>query len=82
MTDGALDNLEEVLQRVHPRDKQKLRSHWLACSQDKHSSMIFRIQTFNDQWITLVDKGSVHMVLDGEDIIVGNWQASRYHLAL
>jgi hypothetical protein len=82
MTDGALDILEEVLQRVHPRDKEKLRSHWLACSQDKRGSMIFRIQTFNDQWITLVDKGSVHMVLDGEDIIVGNWQASRYHLAL
>lgn len=82
MKHGALDNVEKVLQRVHLRDKEKLRSHWIACSQDKRGSIIFRIQTFNDRWITLVDTGSVHTVLDGEDIIVGNWQVSRYHLAL
>ncbi|TBL52608.1 histidine kinase [Obesumbacterium proteus] len=79
---GAFDLVDDVLQRVHPRDREKLRTHWLSCSQDKRGSMIFRIQALNGQWVTLVDKGSMRLVSDGEDIIVGNWQASRYHLAL
>lgn len=78
----TLSSVEDVLQRVDPRDRNILRAHWFDVSQGKRASLIFRIQAFNDQWITLVDRGSMHMVSEGDNIIVGNWQASRYHLAL
>lgn len=82
MQPGGLSCVDDVLQHVHPRDKDKLRTHWLSTTRDQHAALIFRIQTPDGQWVTLVDRGSMHMVAGGEDIIVGNWQASRFHLAL
>jgi integral membrane sensor domain MASE1 len=82
MQPGELHRVDDVLQRVHPRDRDKLRTHWLSASHDQHAALIFRIQVSDGQWVTLVDRSSMHMVADGEDIIVGNWQASRFHLAL
>lgn len=79
---GALSSVEDVLLRVHPRDKDRLRAHWFSATKGKHAAIIFRIQASDGQWVTLVDRGSMHMVADGKDIIVGNWQVSRFHLAL
>lgn len=81
MQPGGLSRVDDVLQHVHPRDKDKLRAHWLSTTRDQYAALIFRIQTPNGQWVTLVDRGTARMVADGEDIIVGNWQVSRFHLA-
>lgn len=82
MQPSGLKCIDDVLQRVHPRDKDKLHAHWLSAARNQHTALIFRIQVPDGQWVTLVDQGSMHMIADGEDIIVGNWQASRFHLAL
>lgn len=79
---AELSRIEDVLQHVHPSDKDKLRAHWLSLTKKQHSSLTFRIQAPEGQWMTLVDRGSMHRVANGEYIIVGNWQASRFLLAL
>lgn len=76
---GTLDTIDEVLQRVHPDDRGKLREHWFA--QDSAQSrppLILRIQVAQDEWLTLVDNSCVLLDEKEQRIIVGNWQVSHY----
>lgn len=79
---AEFDTVERVLGYVHPSDREKLRQHWLAPVQNKHKPLIFRIKANADEWLTLVDSGGVAMSNGGKRIIVGNWQASHYDLAI
>ncbi|WP_227317059.1 MASE1 domain-containing protein [Cedecea davisae] len=76
------NTVERVLRHVHPSDREKLRQHWFTPAQTRHSALIFRIKTNNDEWLTLVDSGGVAMSNGGARIIVGNWQTSHYDLAI
>lgn len=76
------NTVERVLRHVHPADREKLRQHWFTPAQTRHSALIFRIKTNNDEWLTLVDSGGVAMSNGGARIIVGNWQTSHYDLAI
>lgn len=73
---------EQVLQRVHPLERNQLYAHWFASTLEKRGPLLFRIQVPDGEWVTLVDSGGVHITQNEEDAIVGNWQASHYHLAL
>lgn len=73
---------EQVLQRVHPQDRDPLYAHWFASPGHKRVPLLFRIQVPEGEWVTLVDSGGIHITQNEEDAIVGNWQASHYHLAL
>ncbi|ATF92068.1 Predicted integral membrane sensor domain [Cedecea neteri] len=79
---AEFDTVERVLGYVHPSDREKLRQHWLGPVQNKHKPLIFRIKANDDEWLTLVDSGGVAMSNGGKRIIVGNWQASHYDLAI
>lgn len=76
------NTVERVLRHVHPSDREKLRQHWFTPAKARHSALIFRIKTNNDEWLTLVDSGGVAMSNGGSRIIVGNWQTSHYDLAI
>lgn len=79
---AAFDTVERVLEYVHPSDREILRQHWLAPVQNKYKPLIFRIKVNDDEWLTLVDSGGVAMSNGAKRIIVGNWQASHYDLAV
>lgn len=81
-TPQEFDTVENVLRHVHPSDREKLRQHWLAPVQNRHRPLIFRLKAKDDEWLTLVDSGGVAMSNGGTRIIVGNWQASHYDLAI
>lgn len=74
--------VEQVLRRVHLKDRERLRQHWLAPEPGRNRSLVFRIKAPDGEWLTLVDSGGIAMSNAGERIIVGNWQASQYHLAI
>ena len=48
----------------------------------QHDTVIFRIKSNNDEWLTLVDSGGITMANADSLIIVGNWQSSHYDLAI
>ncbi|WON77972.1 MASE1 domain-containing protein [Serratia sp. UGAL515B_01] len=76
-----LDSVDAVLQRVHPLDRDKLYNHWFSSyGLVKRPSLVFRIQTANGEWLTLVDSGGIQMVSGEKRVIVGNWQSSQYRL--
>ncbi|EEV6025743.1 histidine kinase [Escherichia coli] len=77
---SRISNVEDVLKYIHPRDKEKLYTHWFSPSHQS-SILFFRIQTTNGQWVTLADQCAMHTVVDGKNIVVGYWQVSRFHLA-
>lgn len=74
--------IEQVLSHVHPLDRVKLRNHWLTQDQNLQGSIIFRIRTKDNKWMTLVDTCSNTIVLAGTRFIIGNWQRSHYDLNL
>lgn len=76
------DTIEQVLSHVHPSDREKLNQHWLKSISNQHDAVIFRIRANNDEWLTLVDSGGITMANADSLIIVGNWQASHYDLAI
>ncbi|MFC0226292.1 MASE1 domain-containing protein [Serratia aquatilis] len=78
---GMLESVEDVLQRVHAQDRDKLYNHWFSPDEfNKSSSLVFRIRGANGEWLTLVDSGAVQMASGEKRVIVGNWQASQYRL--
>lgn len=76
------DTVEKVLSHVHPSDREKLNQHWFNSMSSQHDTVIFRIKSNNDEWLTLVDSGGITMANADSLIIVGNWQASHYDLAI
>ena len=77
---GALPmhSVRHVLDRVHPEDRDKLERHWSADVGTRASSLVFRIDKGNGEWLTLYDHSPGALRDATGQVIVGNWQASRY----
>lgn len=76
---GRLDSIDQVLQRVHPHDRDKLRNHWQIHNHSlSRPPLVFRLRASEGEWLTLVDSSCILQDEKEESIIVGNWQASHY----
>lgn len=78
LTATQLSNVEQVLQYVHPQDRDKLHQYWLSAPHIENSSLVFRIQPPGKDWIILIDSGGMVISEDAETVIVGNWQVCNY----
>lgn len=73
-----LGTIEQVLARVHPEDREKLKQHWSPDTRTHASSLAFRIDKGNGDWLTLYDQSPGAMRDARGQVFVGNWQSSRY----
>ena len=73
-----MNTVQHVLNRVHPEDRDKLERHWSADVGLRASSLAFRIDKGNGDWLTLYDQSPGALRDATGQVIVGNWQTSRY----
>lgn len=73
-----LDTVRQVLARVHPEDRDQLARHWSMDVGTRASSLAFRIDKGNGDWLTLYDQSPGALRDATGQVIVGNWQPSRY----
>ncbi|OCW30312.1 histidine kinase [Pseudomonas aylmerensis] len=73
-----LGTVQQVLERVHPEDRDKLKRHWTPATHARAASLAFRIDKGNGDWLTLYDQSPGALRDAHGQVIVGNWQPSRY----
>lgn len=73
-----LGTVQQVLERVHPDDRDKLERHWSPDTHTRAALLAFRIDKGNGDWLTLYDQSPGTLRDAQGQVIVGNWQASRY----
>lgn len=75
-----LNTLQQVLERVHPEDREAFTRHWSLKTKpsNRMSSFAFRISNPNGDWLTIHDQSPGVMRDAQGQVIVGNWQISRY----
>lgn len=73
-----LGTVQQVLERVHPEDRDQLKRHWTPATHARAASLAFRIDKGNGDWLTLYDQSPGALRDAHGQVIVGNWQPSRY----
>ena len=73
-----LRTVQQVLERVHPEDRDRLKRHWSPETHTRAASLAFRIDKGNGEWLTLYDQSPGALRDAHGQVIVGNWQSGRY----
>jgi integral membrane sensor domain MASE1 len=75
----VLSTFNDVLERVHPKDQEKLRRHWSAQQRRQGgASLTFRITAQGSDTRVICDNTPGLMADSTGEVIVGNWQISHY----
>lgn len=77
---APLSTVQQVLERVHPDDREKFKKHWSPGTKPgkRASSFAFRIDKGNGDWLTIYDQSPGALRGAKGQVIIGNWQVSRY----
>lgn len=75
---APLHTVQQVLERVHPEDRDSLKRHWSPETHTRAASLAFRIDKGNGEWLTLYDQSPGALRDAHGQVIVGNWQSGRY----
>lgn len=75
----VLSTFIDVLDRVHPKDREKLRRHWsIQQRRQGGASLTFRITAQGSDTRVICDNTPGLMADSTGEVIVGNWQISHY----
>lgn len=75
----VLSTVNDVLERVHPKDREKLRRHWSTQQRRQGgASLTFRITAQGSDTQVICDNTPGLMADSTGEVIVGNWQISHY----
>lgn len=75
----VLSTINDVLERVHPKDREKLRQHWSIQQRRKgHASLTFRITVQGTNTRVICDYTPGVIADSSGEVIVGNWQISHF----
>ncbi|MDN0087435.1 MASE1 domain-containing protein [Yersinia nurmii] len=76
----AFQHIDDVLPRIHPQDREKLKQHWRAAEgREPQGALVLRIRTANGEWLSIVDGGCVLLTSAEGNRVMGNWQISQYN---
>ena len=74
-----LSTINKVLERVHPQDREKLRQHWSTQQRRKGgASLTFHINLQGTHTLVICDSTPGVIADSSGEVIVGNWQISRF----
>lgn len=75
----ALSTVNDVLERVHPKDREKLRRHWSTQQRRQGcASLTFRLTAQGSDTRAIYDITSGLMADSTGEVVLGNWQITHY----